>query len=102
MDTTRPPLCERPLMCERCSEPIGPTDRFRVLTARDEEAETGKPASDLGQGRPREVLGRLDRGGRDRVTADLSRAERRRAAVQGSARHQVPGLARTPPTAAPG
>ena len=44
MDTTRPPLCERPLMCERCREPIGPTDRFRVLTARDEEAETGKPA----------------------------------------------------------
>jgi hypothetical protein len=39
MDTTRPPL-----MCERCREPIRPTDHFRVLTARDEEAETGKPA----------------------------------------------------------
>ena len=44
MDTTRPPL-----ICERCREPIRPTDRLRVLTARDEEAETGKPAAISGK-----------------------------------------------------
>ena len=36
-------------MCERCREPIRPTDHFRVLTARDEEAETGKPAAISGK-----------------------------------------------------